>query len=304
VTEQLRFDGKRVIVTGAGRGFGSHHAKLLASRGARVLVVDNGCNVDGTGSSPEPAEAMAKEINDAGGEAIPVFADVSVEADAARIVKTAVDELGGLDILVNNAGITDPGHFEDLSSEQIRRMTETQYMGTVWVSKHAWGPLTETKGNIVNTASESVLGNVPKCIAYGGAKGGVFSFTRSLAHDGRRLGIRVNAISPRGNTRISSPELLAEFMDMPVETFLNNPFLEAMTPDQPAAAVAFLAHDSCELTGETLVCGGGRVMRIFVSETKGITTDGPVTPEDIVANLDQLMDPTDADLMTIDLPTH
>jgi NAD(P)-dependent dehydrogenase (short-subunit alcohol dehydrogenase family) len=298
--DELRFDGKSVIVTGGGRGFGSCHAKMFAARGARVVVADYGVNLDGTGSSPEPAEAIAKEINDAGGEAIPVFANVADEADAERIVQTAIDNFGGLDILVNNAGIADPDWFEDETLERYRRMTEYQYFGTVTVAKKAWSAILESKGCVVNTASEAMLGNVPKALAYCGSKGAVFAFTRVLALDGMRHGIRVNAVAPRGNTRMSAPEVLAIHFDQPVENF-DNEFMRAMKPEHVSAAVGFLAHPSCTLTGETIVCGGGQAQRLFVSESVGISTGGDIFPEDLAANVDQLLDTAGATLMGIDM---
>ena len=175
--DELRFDGKSVIVTGAGRGFGRCHALELAARGARVVVVDYGMELNGLGSSPEPAEQVAKEIEAAGGEAIAVFADLSVEAEAARAVQTAIDNFGKLDVLVNNAGIADPDWLDDQTSERIERMTRHQYYSTVWTTKAAWPHIKASGGNIVNTASEAMLGNVPKAASYCGAKGGVFAFT-------------------------------------------------------------------------------------------------------------------------------
>ena len=179
---ELRFDGKSVIVTGAGRGFGRCHALDFASRGARVVVVDFGMEMNGLGSSPEPVEAVAKEIEAAGGEAVAVFADLSVESEAQRAVDAAIDAYGTLDILVNNAGISDPDWFEDQTAERIVRMTNNQYYTTVWTTKAAWPHLKASGGNVVNTASEAMLGNVPKAVTYCGAKGGVFgSYTRSGA---------------------------------------------------------------------------------------------------------------------------
>jgi NAD(P)-dependent dehydrogenase (short-subunit alcohol dehydrogenase family) len=299
--DELRFDGKSVIVTGAGRGFGRCHALDLARRGARVVVADYGMELNGLGSSPEPAQQVAKEIEAAGGEAIAVFADLSVESEAQRTVQTAVDAFGKLDVLVNNAGIADPDWLDNQSSERIERMTRHQYFTTVWMSKSAWPHLKETKGNIVNTASEALMGNVPKAASYCGAKGGVFAFTRALALDGQRFGIRVNQICPRGNTRLSAPEVLSFHFDQPVE-FFKNEWFEGMKPEYVSAAIIFFAHESCQLTGETFVCGDSKVIRVAVVESKGITGTNGVSPEEIVAKLDQVMDLTDATLMTHEMP--
>ncbi len=299
---ELRFDGRSVIVTGAGRGFGRCHALLLASRGARVVVADYGMNLDGTGSSPDPVEAVAKEIQAAGGEAVPCFASVAERSGAARIVQTALDAFGGLDVLVNNAGIADPDWFEDTDMDRFERMTQHQYLGTAYMCKEAWPHLkTADHGCIVNTASEAVTGFVPKAASYSGAKGGVYSLTRALALDGRRFGLRVNAVSPRGNTRMSAPEIMSYFYDQPPDVF-ETPFMEQMRPEFVSPAVAYLAHESCPLTGETFICGGLSVMRLTFIQTKGITTTGTITPEDIANNLETVMDITDADLRDIEDP--
>jgi NAD(P)-dependent dehydrogenase (short-subunit alcohol dehydrogenase family) len=298
---ELRFDGRSVIVTGGGRGFGRCHALLLASRGARVVVADNGCEVDGTGSSPEPAEQVVKEIEAAGGEAVACFADVTKPADAQRIVQTAVDAFGGLDVLVNNAGIWDGDWFDGLELENFRTMVETHYLGTVNTCKAAWPHLKEAKGgNIVNTASEAVIGMVPKNPDYAGAKGAVFAFTKALALNGQQFGLRVNAIAPRGNTRMSAPEVLAFTMDAPVENFANE-FFSNMKPEYVSPAVGFLAHESCTLNGEVLMCGGKEAKRLALIETEGLTFDHDPTPEDLANNVEKLMDTTNPMIMTINV---
>jgi NAD(P)-dependent dehydrogenase (short-subunit alcohol dehydrogenase family) len=301
---KLRFDGRSVIVTGAGRGFGRCHAILLASRGARVVVADYGVNLDGTGSSPEPAELVAKEIEAAGGEAVACFASVADEAGAATIVRAALDAFGGLDVLVNNAGTSDPDWFEDTDADRFRRMNQHQYFGTAYMCKAAWSHLKAAdRGCIVNTTSEAITGFVPKCASYSGAKGGVFSLTRALALDGRRFGLRVNAVAPRGNTRMSSPEAMSRFYDQPPEAF-QNPFMDMLKPELVSPAVAFLAHESCPLTGETLISGGGSVMRLAMVQTKGITQGESMSPEDIADNLDAVLDLSDATLRDLDAPPH
>jgi NAD(P)-dependent dehydrogenase (short-subunit alcohol dehydrogenase family) len=301
---ELRFDGRSVIVTGAGRGFGRCHAILLASRGARVVVADYGVNLDGTGSSREPAELVAKEIESAGGEAVACFASVADEAGATTIVRTALDAFGHLDVLVNNAGTSDPDWFEDTDAERFRRMNQHQYFGTAYMCQAAWPHLKAAdRGCIVNTTSEAITGFVPKCASYSGAKGGVFSLTRALALDGGRFGLRVNAVAPRGNTRMSSPKAMSRFYDQPPEAF-QNPFMDMLKPEYVSPAVAFLAHESCPLTGETLISGGGSVMRLAMIQTKGITKGEAISPEDIADNLDAVLDLSDATLRDLDAPPH
>ncbi len=265
------------------------------------MVADYGVNLDGTGSSSEPAEQVASEIKAAGGEAVPCFASVADEEGAAEIVQTALEAFGGLDILINNAGVADPDWFEDTDLERFRRMNYHQYFGTVYMCMAAWPHLKAARnGCVVNTASEAVTGFVPKCASYSGAKGGVFSFTRALALDGRRFGLRVNAVAPRGNTRMNAPEVMAYFYDVPPETFEGA--LDDMKNEYVSPAVAYLAHESCPLNGETLISGNLGVMRLAMIQTKGFYTTGDITPEDVAANLDSIMDTSDAVIRDLENP--
>jgi hypothetical protein len=197
-------------------------------------------------------------------------------------------------VVVNNAGIADPDLFEDLSIERFRRMVDVHYMGTVNVTFAAWPHMLKAGyGRIVNTTSEGALGTVPKCTSYGGAKGGVLAFTRALANDAMRHGLKVNAVAPRANTRLSAPWVLAKTYDAPEEMFTESDTMEKFRPELVSPAAAFLAHESCPLNGEVLVSGGGQVMRMIIMENEGITKDA-LTPEDVAENLDRLMDLSDA----------
>jgi len=291
---ELRFDGRSVIVTGAGRGVGHSHALLLASRGAKVVVADLGGELDGSGSSSDPAQEVVKEIEAAGGEAVACHASVADEVGAVSIVQTALKAFGSVDVVVNNAGIADPDLFEDLSIERFRRMVDVHYMGTVNVTLAAWPHMLKAGyGRIVNTTSEGALGTVPKCTSYGGAKGGVLAFTRALANDAMRHGLKVNAVAPRANTRLSAPWVLAKTYDAPEEMFTESDTMEKFRPELVSPAAVFLAHESCPLNGEVLISGGGQVMRMIIMENEGITKDA-LTPEDVAENLDRLMDLSDA----------
>jgi NAD(P)-dependent dehydrogenase (short-subunit alcohol dehydrogenase family) len=300
--DELRFDGRRVVITGAGRGFGREHARLLAKRGARLVIADYGVEMDGTGSDPSVIEEITQELKDSGAEVVGLFANVANEADAARIVETAVETYGGLDVVVNNAGIYAGNWFEDTDNEQFRRMVEMHYLGTVYVTRAAWPHLKQAeKGCVVNTSSEAIIGHIPKSPDYAGAKGAVNSFTKALALNAVQHGLRVNAVAPRGNTRMSTPEVLSFVFDSPIENFQNE-FYENMKPEYVSAGVAFLAHESCTLNGETIAVGAGLAMRVAYVESKGLQTDqGGLTPEDLAENVDQLMDMTDGIVQTIDL---
>jgi len=288
---ELRFDGRVAIVTGAARGVGRVHAMTLAARGAKVVIMDPGGAVDGTGSSQGPGAEVAQEIKDAGGDAIASFESVTDEAGAARTVELALDTYGKLDVLLNNAGIADPELFENQTVEQFRRMCDVQYMGTVLMCKAAWPHLIKSGGRIVNTCSEGPLGIHGKLTTYGGAKGGVIGFTLCLAAEGVAHGVAVNGFSPRASTRLSSPEIMSKTYDVPAEFFVES--MKAYPPELASPAAVYLAHESCHLNGVILVCGGGQVLRMAFAENDGFKSDS-LTVEDIAANIDQIVDMTGA----------
>jgi hypothetical protein len=288
---ELRFDGRAVVVTGAGRGIGRSHALLLASRGARVVVADYGAELDGSGSSSEPAQQVVEEIEAAGGEAVACHANVAEEDGAASIVETALERFGRLDAVVNNAGISDMHRFEDLSLAQFRRMIDVHFLGTVLVTKRAWPHFVEAGyGRVVNTTSEGILGAQPQLTSYGAAKGAVWAFTRNIAAEGSERGILANAVCPRALTRMSEQgrEAKGQQADPEVESILAR-----MKPDLVAPAAAYLAHESCTVNGEILVAGGGEVFRITPIVTLGISQE-TLTIEDVADQIDVIMSTDDA----------
>jgi NAD(P)-dependent dehydrogenase (short-subunit alcohol dehydrogenase family) len=289
--DEIRFDGRAVLVTGAGRGVGRAHAMSFAARGAKVVVADLGGPMEGGGRSSAPAEAVVAEIEAAGGESVAVCGSVADVADAQAMVQAAIDHFGRIDVVVNNAGIADPEVFGDLTIEQFRLMDDVHYMGTVQVCHAAWPHMVETGyGRIVNTTSEGAFGIIPKATSYGGAKGGVFGFSRALALDATRYDdIHVNLVSPRAQTRLSSPEILSKTMDVPIEVFSESTRLDAFSPELVSVVVLYLAHESCTLDGETLVAGGGQVMRLAVVQNEGFVKEG-MTPEDVAEHLAEAMD--------------
>jgi NAD(P)-dependent dehydrogenase (short-subunit alcohol dehydrogenase family) len=285
---ELSFDGRVALVTGAGRGIGRSHALLLASRGARVVVADVGGTLEGTGAtSHSPADEVVTEIKAAGGEAVANYASVADAKGAASMVETALDSFGRIDIVINNAGISNLELFEDLPLDEFRRMIDVHYLGTAFVTKAAWPHMCKARyGRILNTCSEGMLGIHPYVTSYGGAKGGVFGLTRTLAAEAPVHGIRVNGIAPRANTRLGSVESVMKTFNMPKEMVAG--VIGAMPPELVSPAAAFLVHESCELNGEVLVAGGGLVQRMTIQVTPGIQS-GEMTPEFIAGNLDALL---------------
>jgi NAD(P)-dependent dehydrogenase (short-subunit alcohol dehydrogenase family) len=283
--DDFTFDGRVAVVTGAGRGLGRAHALLLASRGASVVVADLGCATVGGGASSQPADDVVREIVAGGGVAVASNASVADEGGAASIIATALDRFGRLDIVVNNAGIFDPAPFEESSADRFRAMFDVHVFGTLFVTKAAWPHMVEAGyGRIVNTISEAMLG-LPLMSSYGAAKGAVFGLTRNLAVEGGPHGIQVNCLAPRAGTRMADQQAAA--MSLPPEVV--EQAKAAMPAEVVAPAAAFLAHESCPLNGEILQAGSGRVSRLAVVHTAGISR-ADLTPEDIGADLDEIMD--------------
>jgi hypothetical protein len=285
---ELRFDGRAAVVTGAGRGVGRAHARLLASRGAKVVVADLGGALEGGGRDNGPAEQVVEEIVAAGGEAVAVCASVAEEDGARAIIDAALDSFGRIDVVVNNAGIADPDRFEDLTIARFQRMVDVHYLGTVNVCLAAYPHLLKAGyGRIVNTCSEGAFGTVPKATSYGGAKGGVFGFTRELALEAAPQGVLVNMVSPRADTRLSAPAVLAKTYDLPEDAFGES--IKMFKPELVSPAAVYLAHESCRMNGQLLVSGGGMVHRLAVVESADLVKDG-LTPEDVAEAYDLLMD--------------
>jgi NAD(P)-dependent dehydrogenase (short-subunit alcohol dehydrogenase family) len=289
---ELRFDGKVAIITGGGRGIGRTHAIELAKRGAKVVVVDPGVALDGSGASAGPAEEVVSEIKALGGEAVASLEKVNDVAGAARMVELALDSFGGLDILINNAGTSMPELFEIQTLDQFRMLNEVHYLGTVYVTKAAWPHLCKARnGRLVNTISEGPLGIHERGTGYGGAKAGVIGLTLTLAAEAKFHGVCVNGFAPRIATRLSAPDVLAHVYGRPAELFEKN--MATYPPELSSPAALFLAHESCKLNGVLLASGGGQVLRMSIMENAGFKT-GDMTMESIAANIDQILDMSSA----------
>ena len=278
----LDFSDRVVIVTGAGRGLGRAYAELLAARGAAVVVNDTGGTVDGTLRGEEPAAEVVAGIQAIGGRAVVSTATVATEDGAQAIVDAAVAAFGRIDAVINNAGIYFVRPWLDVSPADYQRFLDVHYFGSVLVCRAAWPHLIESGGGrIVNTVSSAMLG-VPDMVHYGSAKGAVYGLTRNLAVAGAEHGIKVNAVAPGAGTRMldeaadALPPGTVEYMK------------EAMPPRLVAPVAAYLAHESCSLTGEVLNAAGGAVNRLVVANTAGIT-DPELTPEAVADRLGEIL---------------
>jgi NAD(P)-dependent dehydrogenase (short-subunit alcohol dehydrogenase family) len=265
----LGFDGKVAIITGAGGGLGREHAKLLASRGALVVVNDVGGAVDGTGQSATPAEQVVEEIKGAGGEAVADAHSVGTPEAGEAIVQTALDTFGRVDIVVNNAGILRDKAFHNMDHDMIEAVLTVHLKGAFYVTRHAWKYMRERSyGRVVNTSSSAgILGNFGQA-NYAAAKMGLVGLTNVLAIEGERYNIKANAISPIAGTRMTQEVL--------------GPLADLLDPSLVSPVVAYLVHEDCPVSGNIYSIGGGRVVRFFIGMNEGYTkTDGRLTVEDV-----------------------
>ncbi|WP_327089703.1 SDR family oxidoreductase [Nonomuraea sp. NBC_01738] len=272
----LRFDDRVAIVTGAGHGLGRSHALLLAERGAKVVVNDLGGALDGTGASAGPAAEVAELIQKNGGQAVASTDNVATPEGAQAIVRAAVDAFGRVDIVVNNAGILRDRSFGKMTIEEFDAVLAVHVRGSYLVSQAAYPYMKEAGyGRVVNTSSPAGLfGNFGQA-NYSTAKMGLVGLTKTIGIEGARNGIKANAIAPIAWTRMTEALLPAEF--------------EAkFTPERVSALVAYLVHESCDVSGEVFSVGGGKVARVFVAEGPGWKSD-ELTPEGLVDNWDAVM---------------
>ena len=289
--DELRFDDRVALVTGAGGGLGREHALLLASRGAAVMVNDLGSpTMGGQDHDPSPAQAVVEEISAAGGVAIANSDSVASREGAESMVASALEEFGRLDILINNAGIIRNRTFLNIGEYEFEPVLDVHVKGCFFVTRPAYEHMkTVGYGRIINTSSGSGLFGSFGQTAYSAAKAAIYGFTRTLAIEGSRYGVHVNAIAPGALTRMTG-DVLGDDGAMAEMTGLSGEDLVyQMGPHQVAPAVAYLAHESCSLNGETLSASGGRVGRAFMGVTKGIY-ENELTVESVAERIDEVCD--------------
>jgi NAD(P)-dependent dehydrogenase (short-subunit alcohol dehydrogenase family) len=269
--EELRFDGRVAIITGAGGGLGRSHALALAARGASVLVNDLGGALDGSGSSTSAAERVVEEIVSLGGIASPNHDSVATSLGGEAIVQSALDAFGRVDILINNAGILRDKAFHKMDATMIDQVIDVHLKGALYVCQPAFRLMrAQGYGRVVNTSSASGLfGNFGQA-NYGAAKAGLAGLTRVLSLEGAEHDIKVNAIAPIALTRMT-------------EGILGD-LAPKVSTDSVSPLVVYLASDECAVSGNIYSVAGGRVARIFVGETYGVVF-AENTPEAIRASL-------------------
>ncbi|MEV0649589.1 SDR family NAD(P)-dependent oxidoreductase [Phytomonospora sp. NPDC050363] len=251
-------DGRVALITGAGRGIGAALARYFAGEGAKVVVNDLGTAPDGSGIDASIAEAVARSITEAGGEAVADTGSVVDFGDARRMVAAAVEAFGDLHVVVNNAATEAGLGLVDLDEDTFDRVVDVGLKGTYAVSHWAaryWrdsaAPTVDRA--IVNTASGSGLLNpLPTQTNYAASKAGIAAMTTVHALELGRMGVRVNCVSPS----MVRTRLTEHVPGMPA------PVTEGFDPTGPevtAPLTAYLASADCPLTGQVLSVRGGTI---------------------------------------------
>ncbi|QCT95629.1 SDR family oxidoreductase [Stutzerimonas degradans] len=281
MTQPIRFEDKVVIVTGAGGGLGRAHALLFARHGARVLVNDLGGTAQGEGASSSAADRVVEEIRQASGTAVANHDSVT---DGERIVEQALDSFGRVDVVVNNAGILRDRTFHKMEDADWDLVYRVHVEGAYKVTRAAWPLMREQgHGRVIFTASTSgIYGNFGQA-NYGMAKLGLYGLTRTLALEGRKSNILVNAIAPTGGTRMT-------------EGLIPPQIFEKLKPELVSPLVVYLASEQCQDSGGLFEVGGGWMGKVRWERSLGVGFD-PRTgfaAEDVAASWARICDFQDA----------
>ena len=278
----ISFEGRTVIVTGAGNGLGRNHALEFAKRGANVVVNDFGGDRDGTGGSSDAANAVVAEIEQAGGTAMAHGANVTDRDQVADMVAKTLERFGKIDVLINNAGILRDRSFGKMSAEEWDAVVAVHLTGTANCSMAVWNHMKEAGyGLIVHTTSTSgIYGNFGQA-NYGAAKAGVWGLMNTLHIEGAKSDIRVNCVSPTAATRMTEDLMPAEV-------------LGTLDPKWVTPAVLFLASQDAP-SRTVLLAGAGGYTVAKLMEAEGIwLPEADRSPEFIADNWDKIIDMSDA----------
>ncbi len=257
----VAFDGRVIVVTGAGKGLGRAYARYLAANGARVVVNNRSHRGEETAS----ADRVVAEIRAAGGEAVADYSDITADGAGERLLALALDTWGRLDAHIANAGVSEGRSFHKQSAEEFRRNFEVNLHGTVNVLHPLYRHLYEEgHGAILLSTSVAGIYGEHGLPAYSASKAALIGLTYALAHEGAAHGLRVNAIAPYAATQMTGEHLPAALQ-------------ERMAPDHVAPVAAWLVSDACSLNGQIVISGGGKLALARMMETDGRRMDASGT---------------------------
>lgn len=278
---ELRFDNRVAIVTGAGNGLGRSHALALAARGAKVVINDLGGSAHGTGKSSSAADKVVEEIRAMGGEAVANYDSVE---NGEAIVKTALDAFGTVDIVINNAGILRDVSFNKMTRDDWDLVMRVHLNGSMSVSHAAW-PIMRDKGYgriVMTTSAAAIYGNFGQA-NYCAAKLGILGLANCLAEEGRAKNVLVNTIAPVAASRLT-------------ETVMPPQLLESLQPEAVSPLVAWLCHEDCKDTKGLFEVGAGYMAKLRWERTAGhfFPAKRPFSVDDVARKWSKITDFTDA----------
>jgi NAD(P)-dependent dehydrogenase (short-subunit alcohol dehydrogenase family) len=293
----IRFDGRIAVVTGAGNGLGKDFALALASRGAAVVVNDLGGNATGGGGSHEAADAVVDQIRASGGRAVASYDSVASPEGGRAIAQAAIDSFGRIDILIHNAGITRPGLVTEVSKEELDAMFGAHLYGGFYVVQPCMKVMMKSGyGRIVFVSSIGIVGRTG-IASYAAAKGGLIGLMNVVALEGARHGILSNALMPGALTRMADvwdDKVARQIGDTTEDGQINEAIAilrKAMKPEFVTPMTLFLCSEACQLSQSIFSATGGRYARFFMGITNGwmpASDDAPPSVADIAAHMGQI----------------
>lgn len=285
--------GKVALVTGAGRGVGRAHALMLARAGARVMVNDYGGSAWGEGTDFVPAQEVAREITALGAEALADTTDVSVWADAQRLIDRTVEQFGQIDILVNNAGISRPTRFGELDEsiwDRIVDINAKSMAALIDAAARHWQKAGPQPGRaVVCTASCSGSNPHFPLGVYGISKQAVLALAQVAAQELAPLGVRVNALGPTARTRMVLAAMHG-YRDNIDEVMPRDDGYDLFDPDHVARLMLYLVSPQCRFTGRFFAVRADDVYLYDSWTAAHHVANGKAawTPEGLAAALEQL----------------
>lgn len=274
----IGFDGQVALITGAGRGIGLAYARLLAERGATVVMHDVGAGADGRGGDPAVADAAAAPLREAGGQAFGESGGIETRAQCHALVARILEKHGRLDVLIHNAGWVGYQRIEDLDEPFLDRMMALGVHTPLWLAQAAWPAMkARNYGRILLTTSDRAL--YPQYVqaglaAYAAAKIGAVGVVNVLANEGAPHGIIVNAISPVAKTRMWG------ITEEPDE----------LKPAEIAPGAVYLVSSECRESGWILRASNGQFHATRLCEAEGVAYPrdlkavSAASPEEVAAS--------------------